>query len=193
MQRLSRVQKQRRSTRRVQSRGDLLRDDAALAHSGYHYTAALLPAANNKIDSARKSVGHCPIQAGGKRFQGLSFYANELSWCQRVHRCLEYIVWQFSIRDVKISHPAAVRGGLPPLLRKDGAPRISEICILKPPRIEGRPSFARLFRAKGGKPQIPSAPHSCPQWRPGAHVVCCSETLIETMGTTVAMVASDSI
>ncbi len=66
---LGRMQKQRRRAGGAERGGDLLRDDAALAHAGDHHAAMRLATAENHLHCARERPGHRPVEARGQRLK----------------------------------------------------------------------------------------------------------------------------
>ena len=74
------MQEQRGAARGAERGGDLLRDDAALAHPGDDDAAASLAALEDAIDGAVEVRGHRAFEAVGKGQQGASLDANQLRW-----------------------------------------------------------------------------------------------------------------
>ena len=78
------MQKQCRASGRTQRCGNLLRDDAALAHAGDDHAPIALAAAHNQLDGAIKVCGHRAIEPRGQRLQRRSLCAHQLRWPQAV-------------------------------------------------------------------------------------------------------------
>ena len=85
MQGFSRVEEKSGRARGIQRGCNLLGDNAALAHSGYDYPAATVPALDNQFHSPLKVLSHGSVEPGGKRIQSPGFNAHEFGWCARVH------------------------------------------------------------------------------------------------------------
>ena len=77
---LCRMQKERRAAGGTERSGDLLRDDAALAHSGDDDAAASLSALEDAVDGAVEGRGHGAFEALGEGQQGLSLNAHQPRW-----------------------------------------------------------------------------------------------------------------
>ena len=67
VQRLRRMQEERRCPGRGECGGDLLRDDAAFAHTGDDHAAARLTATEHQFDGGGEGPGHGAFETGGER------------------------------------------------------------------------------------------------------------------------------
>jgi len=63
------MQKQSRRTGRTERCGNLLGNDAALAHAGDHDAAPLVAAAEDQLNGASKRLGHRAFKARRQRFE----------------------------------------------------------------------------------------------------------------------------
>ncbi len=92
------MQKHCRRASGTERGGNLLRNDAALAHAGDHHAAVLFTAAKHQVNGARERREHWPLKACGQGFERRGFGANQSGgfkivsvWL--VHRLLMVTAW----------------------------------------------------------------------------------------------------
>jgi len=93
------VKEERGGAGRAESRGDLLSDDAALAHAGDDDAATIVTAAEDERDGSGEVGGHGTFKARGEDFERGGLGADEGGWLETgwiwraVHRLLMVSAW----------------------------------------------------------------------------------------------------